>query len=127
MNHMTSGASNDIERATDVAGRMVCEWGMSPLGPMKFRNPSSQEADAAHHLSEATAERVDAEIERIVMEGYQQARTLLEAHREAVRDLAEELLQNESLDANAIGALLARRNIVRAASDGAAQPLGVRS
>jgi cell division protease FtsH len=114
MNHMTSGASNDIERATDIAARMVCEWGMSPLGPMKFRNPSSQESETAHHLSEATAERVDAEIERIVMEGYRHARALLDTHRDAVRELAEELLQHESLDADEIRALLARRDIVRA-------------
>jgi cell division protease FtsH len=116
MNHMTSGASNDIERATDIASRMVCEWGMSPLGPMKYRNPTSQDGDAAHHLSEATARRVDAEIERIVMDGYQQARALMERHREAARALAEELLQQESLDADDIRTLLARHDIVRPSS-----------
>ena len=120
MNHMTSGASNDIERATDIAGRMVCEWGMSPLGPMKFRHPSSQEGEGTQHLSQATAERVDAEIERVVMEGYKRARTLLETHREAVRALAEELLQQESLEAEGITALLARHAIIRAPAAGGA-------
>src|SRR5512141_3096800 len=71
MGHMTSGASNDIQRATDIAEKMVCEFGMSPMGPMKFARPGNQqEGEKAHQLSEATAERVDAEIERIVMDGY---------------------------------------------------------
>jgi cell division protease FtsH len=114
MNHMTSGASNDIERATDIASRMVCEWGMSPLGPMKFRNPNGQgDSETPHQISEATAQRVDAEIERLVMDGYQQARVLIERHREAVRELAEELLLHESLDADEIRALLARHGIAR--------------
>jgi cell division protease FtsH len=117
MNHMTSGASNDIERATDIAGRMVCEWGMSPLGPMKFRNPNAPaEGEAAHHISEATAQRVDAEIERHVMEAYQQARLLVERHQEAVRHLAAALLETESLDADEIRALLAGHGIARHAA-----------
>jgi cell division protease FtsH len=111
MNHMTSGASNDIERATDIASRMVCEWGMSPLGPVKFRNPASSDGDNGHQLSEATAQRVDAEIERILMDGYRSARTLLESHRGAVRELADELLERESLDAAETRAVLARHGI----------------
>jgi cell division protease FtsH len=113
MNHMTSGASNDIERATDIAERMVCEFGMSPMGPMKFARPgNAQEGDKAHQLSEATAQRVDAEIERIVMDGYGRAKGLLEDHRPAVVALAEELLQVESLDAAEIKSLLSRHGIV---------------
>jgi cell division protease FtsH len=113
MNHMTSGASNDIERATDIAERMVCEFGMSPIGPMKFARPATQqEGERAHHLSEATAQRVDAEIERIVMDSYGFAKALLERHRDAVVALAEELLQVESLDAEEIKTILARHGIV---------------
>jgi cell division protease FtsH len=112
MNHMTSGASNDIERATDIAERMVCEFGMSSLGPLKFARPGTQqEGEAAHQLSEATAQRVDGEVERIVMGGYQAARELLECHRDAVRGLAEELLQVESLDAEEIRTVLARHGV----------------
>ena len=112
MQHMTSGASNDIERATEIAERMVCEFGMSPLGPMKFVRPGGQqEADRSHHLSESTAQRVDAEIERILMEGYALAKRLLEANREAATALAEELLQVESLDAEEIAAVLARHGV----------------
>ncbi len=112
MNHMTSGASNDIERATDIAERMVCEFGMSPLGPLKFpRNGAHQEGERAHQLSEATAQRVDGEVERIVMDGYQVARTLLEQHRDAVKALAEGLLQTETLDADEIRGVLAQNGV----------------
>ena len=66
MNHMTSGASNDIERATDIAQHMVCEWGMSELGPLAYRKPGNAfEADRPHGISEATAQRVDEEIRRV--------------------------------------------------------------
>jgi len=113
MNHMTSGASNDIERATDIAERMVCEFGMSAMGPMKFARPGNQqEGEKSHQLSEATAQRVDAEIERIVMESYATARALLEDHRDAVVALAEELLQVESLDSEEIKRILARHGVV---------------
>ena len=71
MKHMTSGASNDIERATDIAQHMVCEWGMSELGPLAYRKPGNAfEADRAHVVSEATAQRVDEEIRRVVMNAY---------------------------------------------------------
>ena len=107
MRHMTSGASNDIERATDIAQHMVCEWGMSALGPLAFRKPGGAfEADRPHTLSEATARRVDAEIHRIVMDGYGRARHVIERNREAVRMMAEELLQDESLEAADIQRIL---------------------
>jgi cell division protease FtsH len=107
MKHMTSGASNDIERATDIAQHMVCEWGMSELGPLAYRKPGNTfEADRAHLLSEATAQRVDEEIRRVIMNGYDRARTLIEDNREAVRLLAEELLTQESLEADEIRVLL---------------------
>jgi cell division protease FtsH len=107
MNHMTSGASNDIERATDIAQHMVCEWGMSELGPLAFRKPgSSFEGDRAHAVSEATAQKVDDAIRKVVMDGYQHARWVIERNSEAVRLMAEELLQIESLDADEVRALL---------------------
>jgi cell division protease FtsH len=107
MKHMTSGASNDIERATDIAEHMVCEWGMSELGPLAYRKPgNSFDADRPHVISEATAQRVDDEIRRVIMTGYDRARGVVEDNREAVRLLAEELLQVESLEADEIRALL---------------------
>ncbi len=107
MNHMTSGASNDIERATDIAQHMVCEWGMSDLGPLAYRKPGNAfETDRQHAVSEATAQRVDEEIRNVVMTGYDRARMLIERNRDAVKLLAEELLLQESLEAGEIKSLL---------------------
>jgi cell division protease FtsH len=109
MNHMTSGASNDIERATDIAQHMVCEWGMSELGPLAFRKPGNAfESDKAHTVSEATAERVDEEIRRVVMTGYDRAKSIIDGNRRAVEMMARELLEIESLEADEIKALLER-------------------
>jgi cell division protease FtsH len=107
MQHMTSGASNDIERATDIAQHMVCEWGMSELGPLAFRKPgNAYEADRAHILSEAMARRVDEEIRRIVMGGYDHARWIVERNRTTVERMAQALLEFESLDADEIAAIV---------------------
>jgi len=109
MNHMTSGASNDIERATDIAQHMVCEWGMSALGMRAFRKAgNSFDADKAHAMSEATALRVDEEIEKVINGGYDRAHDLLSRNREAVKMIAEALLDQEALDADELKALLAR-------------------
>ena len=85
MNHMTSGASNDIERATDIAQHMVCEFGMSELGPLAYRKPGNAfESDRAHAVSEATAQRVDEEIRKVVMDAYDHARWIIERNRPAM-------------------------------------------
>src|SRR3954471_4213130 len=107
MNHMTSGASNDIERATDIAQHMVCEWGMSQLGPLAYRKPgNAYDADRPHAVSEATAQRVDDEIRKVVMNGYDRARWIIEHNREPLKALAERLLTDESLEAAEIRTLL---------------------
>jgi cell division protease FtsH len=109
MHHMTSGASNDIERATDIAQHMVCEWGMSELGPLAYRKPgNAYDADRPHAVSEATAQRVDEEIRKVVMRGYERARWIIEHNREAVKLVAEQLLSEESLEADQIRSLLQR-------------------
>jgi cell division protease FtsH len=109
MNHMTSGASNDIERATDIAQHMVCEWGMSELGPLAFRKPgNAYESDRAHVVSEATAQRVDEEIRKVVMDGYDHAKWIIQKNRRAVDMMAKELLEVESLEADELKALLER-------------------
>jgi cell division protease FtsH len=109
MNHMTSGASNDIERATDIAQHMVCEWGMSALGMRAFRKAGNGfDAEKAHAMSEATALRVDEEIEKIINGGYGCAQDLLSRNREAVKQIAEALLDQEALDADELKGLLAR-------------------
>jgi cell division protease FtsH len=109
MNHMTSGASNDIERATDIAQHMVCEWGMSELGPLAFRKPgNAYEGDKAHVVSEATAQRVDQAIRKVVMDGYTQAKWIVQKNRRAVDMMAQQLLEVESIDAEEIKGLLER-------------------
>jgi cell division protease FtsH len=111
MHHMTSGASNDIERATDIAQHMVCEWGMSSLGMRAFRKAgSSFDPDQPHAMSESLARRIDDEIEAILKAGYGRAHQLLDRNRAAVTQLAEALLDREALDADEIRTLLARAN-----------------
>ncbi|MCU1382068.1 MAG: ATP-dependent zinc metalloprotease FtsH [Acidobacteria bacterium] len=109
LRQMTSGAGNDIERATDIARRMVCEFGMSAaLGPLAYRTPGNPwETDKGVGISEATALQVDHEIHELVMRGYETARQIIAKNRAAVRAMAEELLVVESLDAEAIKAVIA--------------------
>jgi cell division protease FtsH len=109
LRQMTSGAGNDIERATDIARRMVCEFGMSAaLGPLAYRTPGNPwEQDKGVGISEATAQRVDEEVRELVMRGYETARQIIAKNRNAVRAMAEELLVVESLDAQGIKKVIA--------------------
>ena len=108
LRQMTSGAGNDIERATEIARRMVCEFGMSALGPLAFRTPGNPwDTDRGAGISEATAQRVDEEVRGLVMAGYETARQIIGKHRKAVRAMADELLAIESLDAEEIKAVIA--------------------
>ena len=109
LRQMTSGASNDIERATGLARKMVCELGMSPLGPVHFRRPSGAwDADTqAAGFSEEAARRVDTEISALVMRGYETSRQIIERQRGAVRALALELLDVESVDADRVKQIMA--------------------
>jgi cell division protease FtsH len=106
LRQMTSGAGNDIERATEIARRMVCEFGMSAaLGPLAYRTADSDRGGSG--ISEATAQKVDEEVHELVMRGYETARQLVAKNRAAVRAMSEELLMVESLDADAIKAIMA--------------------
>jgi cell division protease FtsH len=108
LRQMTSGAGNDIERSTEIARRMVCEFGMSSLGPLAYRTPGNPwETDRGAGISEATAQRVDEEVRELVMRGYETARQIVGKNRNAVRAMAEELLVVESLDADGIRAIMA--------------------
>jgi cell division protease FtsH len=110
LRQMTSGASNDIERATELARKMVCEFGMSSLGPVLFRRPSGGWGDDDHRaagFSEDTARRLDDEIRVLVTRGSETARQILDRQRSAVRALALELLDVESVDATRLRELLA--------------------
>ncbi|MGE0451481.1 MAG: ATP-dependent zinc metalloprotease FtsH [Vicinamibacterales bacterium] len=109
LRQMTSGAGNDIERATDIARRMVCEFGMSAaLGPLAYRQAShGWDSDRGAGISEATAQRVDEEVRELVMRGYETARQIVAKNRASVRAMAEELLVVESLDSDRIKGLIA--------------------
>ncbi len=108
MNHMTTGASNDFERATEMARRMVTQWGMSPaLGPMVYGENEGEvflgrSVTTHKSVSEATMQRVDVEIRRIIDEQYALARKLLEDNRDKVEAMTHALLEWETIDADQI-------------------------
>ncbi|HXH65647.1 MAG TPA: ATP-dependent zinc metalloprotease FtsH [Candidatus Limnocylindrales bacterium] len=111
LGHITTGAGNDIERATDIARNMVCEWGMSDLGPLAFGK--KEEAiflgrEIAQHrdFSEDTALQIDREVKRIVSNGYEAAKNLLSSNRELLDRIAQALLVREVLDANEVKLLM---------------------
>jgi len=110
--HVTTGASNDIERATKLARKMVCEWGMSErLGPLSFGKNDEQiflgrEISQHRDYSEETARYIDEEVRRIVMDGYDRARTLLKENFDALKQLADTLLERETLEGKEINAIL---------------------
>jgi cell division protease FtsH len=116
MHHMTTGAGNDIERATDLARKMVCEWGMSDLGPLSFGKKEEQiflGREIAQHrdYSEATAIRIDEEVRRIIGVAYDKARKIIEERADALTRIAEALLEREVLDAEEIKALIDGRQL----------------
>lgn len=109
---ITTGASNDIERATEMARRMVCEFGMSNLGPLTYGKKEEQiflGREIAQHqdYSEDTAVSIDREVKRIVMEQYERARQIILDHRDGLDRLAQELLSRETLDAVQIRRIVA--------------------
>ena len=112
MNQMTTGASNDFERATEIARRMVTQWGMSnELGPMVYGENDGEvflgRSITTHkNVSEATMQKVDAEIRRIIDQQYTLARKLLEENRDKVEAMAKALLEYETLDADQIGDIM---------------------
>src|SRR5207237_7205122 len=108
---MTTGAGNDIEQATELARKMVCEFGMSNLGPLAFGKKEEQiflGREIAQHrdYSEDTAIKIDQEVRRFVDEGYKSAVEILSSHREALERIAKALLEREVLDANEIQFLI---------------------
>jgi cell division protease FtsH len=110
---LTTGAGNDIERATDIARRMVCEWGMSEkLGPLAYgkkeeslflgRDFGSRQQDYSEH----TAQEIDEEVRSIVRKQYDRVRELLEASKDKLEALGRALMERETLDAEEIHAVL---------------------
>ena len=101
---ITTGAGNDLERSTEMARKMVCEWGMSEImGPLTYGKKEEQiflgrEIAQQQDYSGTTAERIDQEVKRIVSENYDKATALLTEHKAALIAIAEALLSRESLD-----------------------------
>lgn len=109
---ITTGASNDIERATEIARAMVCEYGMSDLGPLAFGKKEEQiflgkEITQHRNYSEDTAIKIDQEVRKIVSQQYERAKKIILENREALERLAEELIKRETLDGVQVRRLIA--------------------
>ncbi len=110
---ITTGAGNDLERATDLARKMVCEWGMSDsMGPLTFGKKEEQiflGREIAQHqdYSEDTALKIDHEVKRFVTEAYTRAQAILMQHKARLIEMAEALLQRETLDAEQVRRIVA--------------------
>ena len=108
----TTGASNDIERATDIARKIVCEYGMSDdLGPLAYGKKEEQiflgrEISQHRDYSEETAQRIDSEVKNIVMDAYDNTRKLIEENIDTLHKIATALLEKETLDANDINEIM---------------------
>jgi cell division protease FtsH len=112
LNRQTTGAGNDIERSTEIARKMVCEWGMSEkLGPLAFGQKEEQiflgrEFTQHRDYSEETARLIDEEIRAIVTQSYERAKEILQKNMAALHQLASTLLEKEVLDGHQIDAII---------------------
>jgi len=116
LKHMTTGASSDIERATSLARAMVCEWGMSPLGPMAFGKKEGEvflgrDIGQSRDFSDDTAKQIDAEVKRFVDEAYRSAYQILDANHDIMHRMATALLERETLDAAEIKMIIAGHDL----------------
>jgi cell division protease FtsH len=116
LNVMSTGAGNDIERATEMARKMVCEWGMSDLGPMTFGKKEEQiflGREIAQHrdYSEDTAIKIDQEVRKLVNKGYVTAKQVLSDNRDTLERIARALIEREVLDANEIKMLVENQEL----------------
>ena len=113
LGQMTTGAGNDIERATELARKMVCEWGMSEkMGPLTYGTKEEQvflgkDFSQQKNFSDQTAKLIDQEVKALVMGGYNKAHEILVESRDALERLAQALLDRETLNADEIEALIA--------------------
>jgi cell division protease FtsH len=107
LDQVTTGAGNDIERATELARKMVCEWGMSEMGPLTFGKKQGQiflGREFAQHqdFSEQTAQDIDSEVRRIVIGGYKNACDIIRANIAALHDLSSALLERETISGDEV-------------------------
>lgn len=114
---MTTGAGNDIEHATEIARKMICEWGMSDrLGPVSFGKKDEQiflgrEMASMKNYSEATAVEIDEEIRRIVEDNYSRARTLLTDNIDVLHKLSRALIEKENLNGADVDVIIGREAV----------------
>ena len=111
LKQMTTGAGNDIERASDLARKMVCEYGMSGMGPLTFGKKEEQiflgrEISQHRDFSEETARQIDAEVRGLVDTAYRSAYEILDTHQDLMHAMSTALLERETLDANEIRMIL---------------------
>ncbi|MGB7590073.1 MAG: ATP-dependent zinc metalloprotease FtsH [Terriglobia bacterium] len=111
LNHITTGAGNDIEQATEIARRMVCEWGMSDLGPLAYGKHQQEiflgrDLSTSRDFSEDTAIKIDQEVKNFVDTAYLKAKDVVTTHRDALVRIAEALLVREVLDASEVNLLI---------------------
>jgi len=112
LNQVSTGAANDIERATAIARRMVCGYGMSEkLGPLSFGQGEHEiflgkDFSQRREFSNDTAQIIDAEVHEIVMRNYQRARTIIQDKQEILARLAKALLERETLDAQGVAGIM---------------------
>jgi len=112
LNQRTTGAGNDIERATELARKMVCDWGMSEtMGPLTFGKKEEQiflGREIAQHrdYSEETAKKIDAEVRKMVLEAYERAKKILTDNEDILHGLAQALLEKETLESREVDAII---------------------
>ncbi len=113
LNQTTTGAANDFERATEIARRMVCQWGMSELGPLTFGERDDliflgRELTAHKNYSEKTAEMIDEEVKKIIQRNYTRAQQIIGEHKEELEAIVKLLLEREVLSSDEINAVLGK-------------------
>lgn len=118
-NQFTTGASNDIGKATEIARKMVCQWGMSEaIGPLALDDKSGQEVflgrdfTQGKHFSEKVAAEVDQEVHRLVTDGYRKALQILKDNKDTLTNMAEALLVKETLDSTELEKIMKGENVV---------------
>jgi cell division protease FtsH len=108
-NEITTGAGNDIERVSDIARKMVCEWGMSTkIGPLTFKASDPLAGVSGQIMSEQTALAIDSEVKSLVQSAHERARSILTEHRAALDEMAAALLERETISRAEIESIIAR-------------------
>jgi cell division protease FtsH len=111
LNKTTTGAANDFEKATEIARKMVCQWGMSDLGPLTFGERDDliflgRDLAVNKNFSERTSERIDDEVKKIIMRNYNRTQDLIEKHKDKLVKIAEALLEKEVLSSEEINQIV---------------------